>query len=80
MSGKRTQKINQETVEALKGSVEELGKKFENLDNLFNDLAKRHGSIQGYYKEIFGEDGKSGLKNDIATILQNANEIKERTD
>jgi hypothetical protein len=73
-------KINQQTVEELKKSVEELEKKIKEQKELYELNLKDYGSIVNYRKEIFGEDGKSGIKSQIIEIQNKTNEIKERID
>lgn len=73
-------KINQHTVEELKIEITQLRDDLETQKELYNLNVNNHGSIIEYREEIFGEDGKSGLKSQIDNALNQANDIKEKMD
>ena len=74
------QKVSKKTVEELKQEVEALDKKIGDLDAIFKTLAIKYGTINGYYTQIFGEDGKAGIKKEINDTLENSNKIQENID
>ncbi len=77
---KKSKKPTVEDLEELKKLAEELEKKIKEQKELYDLNLQAYGNIVHYRKEIFGEDGKQGLKNEIATVLQDAKTTKKHID
>ncbi len=74
------QKVSKKTVEELKQEVEALDKKIGDLDGTSKILIQKYGTVSVYYTQIFGEDGKAGIKKEINDTLEDSKKIQENID